>query len=238
MKKNLFVCLVLSFSAFALMAQTGTKKTNPSFPRHEIGIEYGVGYHPVLNTSTHPSDHHNFLRTSPDYCWMPDTFADWFRYSQKTDKYEAQNIGSFTIYYLCNITAKHAVGVSVNACFLKASIESYVREGVIYRGTDTYLSFISKYRFTYWQESACALYLGAALGITFGIQAKTLNLWYNEVLFNHPMSYHFWEGNVWVNPAFQLTLFGVRLGGEHSAANIELGFGNEGIGKVGFSYRF
>lgn len=133
MKKNVFICLALSFSTLALMAQTGTEKTNPSFPRHEIGIEYGVGYHPVLNTSTHPSDHHNFLRTSPDYCWMPDTFADWFRYSQKTDKYEAQNIGSFTIYYLCNITAKHAVGVSVNACFLKASIESYVREGVIYR---------------------------------------------------------------------------------------------------------
>lgn len=239
MKKNLFVCLVLSFSAFALMAQTGTKKTNPSFPRHEIGIEYGVGYHPVLNTVNHTSNHTDFIiPTSPDYCWKPYAFADWFRYSQKTDKYEAQNIGSFTIYYLCNITAKHAVGVSANACFLKASIASDVREGVIYRGTDTYLSFISKYRFTYWQKSACSLYIGAALGLTFGIQAKELNLWYNEGLFDSPMSYRHLEGNVWVNPAFQLTLFGVRLGGEHSAANIELGFGNEGIGKVGFSYRF
>lgn len=57
MKKNVFICLALLFSTLALMAQTGTEKTNPSFPRHEIGIEYGVGYHPVLNMVNHTSNY-------------------------------------------------------------------------------------------------------------------------------------------------------------------------------------
>ena len=234
MKKIVITYLIVLLYAFTLNAQNETI-VSLTYPRHEIGIEYGLGFQPILNTYNHPTNPVALFPFYPGY-WNPD---NWIAFSDRADDHKTQNISSFSLFYLCDITSKHAVGVSANACFLRSEIKSYVREGIIYKGIDTYLSLMPKYRFTYWQKSVCSLYLGVALGITFGIQGKELNQWYNECIVaglahnGSPL-----EDRFWVNPAFQLTVFGVRLGGEHSAANIELGFGNEGIGKVGFSYRF
>ncbi len=76
-------------------------------------------------------------------------------------------------------------------------------------------------------------YLGVGLGATFGIEAKEINEFTRTI----------WRGDdgitdrFFVGPTAQLTLLGMRVG-KTNAANIELGFGPEGILEVGYSYEF
>ena len=136
MKKIVITYLIVLLCAFTLNAQN-EKTFSLTYPRHEIGVEYGLGYHPVLNTSNHPSDHHNFFRTSPDYCWTPDTFAGWFSYSQEevpTGRDSSQKINNNTLQY------KHSIGLSLgmfNGISLKNNLVSNV-----YLQTDIGFSYI------------------------------------------------------------------------------------------------
>ena len=74
--------------------------------------------------------------------------------------------------------------------------------------------------------------LGVGLGATFGIEAKEINEFVRTVWNTDK-----WTRRFFVGPSVQLTLLGMRVG-KANAANIELGFGPEGILEIGYSYKF
>ena len=101
-----------------------------------------------------------------------------------------------------------------------------------YKGINTYITLNATYRFIYKSFPNIDFYLGVGIGATFGIEAKEINEFVRTVWNNDK-----WTRRFFVGPSVQLTLLGMRVG-KANAANIELGFGPEGILGIGYSYKF
>ena len=81
------------------------------------------------------------------------------------------------------------------------------------------ITLMPELRFSYLNRPHVTLYSAAALGLT---------LFLNNQIDPSPSTY----------PTFQLTAFGVRVGGEHLFGTLELGAGIKGIASAGIGYAF
>lgn len=167
--------------------------------------------------------------------WRPESlFAyyepDFFHYRTSSESYsQSFKVGAFNLHYFYNITRKHSLGAVLSTTLLNVTIP---RSEKTYKGINTYITLNATYRFTYKSFPNIDFYLGVGLGATFGIEAKEINEFVKTVWNNDK-----WTRRFFVGPSVQLTLLGMRVG-KANAANIELGFGPEGILKIGYSYKF
>ena len=101
-------------------------------------------------------------------------------------------------------------------------------------GVFTFWSLEPQYRFTYKRFKYCAFYFTAAVGVTFRIAS-------NDKLSGLDSAGGGWfsvdYGTFCAMPSSHVTFLGISLG-KDNAANIELGFGTQGILNVGYSRKF
>lgn len=204
--------------------------SNESFKHHEIG--FSIGIMPVGE---------GFWR--PASLMGPDYDPDFFHYrTDPVDHCQSFKVGAFNLHYFYNITRKHSVGAVLSTTLLNVTIHSINYQDICiwfpaheernYHGINTYITLNATYRFTYKSFPNIDFYLGVGLGATFGIEAKEINEFVRTIWNKDKMTRRFFVG-----PTAQLTLLGMRVG-KTNAANIELGFGPEGIVEVGYSYEF
>ncbi|MBR4135550.1 MAG: hypothetical protein IKU03_03965 [Bacteroidales bacterium] len=219
MKKSLFpLFILLLLCGKVARGQETNLNTNESFKHHEIGFSIGI-----------MPEGEDFWR--PASLMGPIYEPDFFHYRTTPDSpNQSYKVGAFNFHYFYNITRKHSVGAVVSTTLLKVTIPTSSRD---YRGINTYMTLNATYKFTYKSFPNIDFYLGVGIGATFGIEAKEINEFTRTI----------WLGDdgitdrFFVGPTAQLTLLGMRVG-KAKAANIELGFGPEGILEVGYSYNF
>ena len=155
---------------------------------------------------------------------------DFFRYRTTPDSHcQSYKVGAFNLHYFYNITCKHSVGAVLSTTLLNVTIPQSIKT---YRGINTYMTLSATYRFTYKCFPNIDFYIGVGFGATFGIEAKEINEYVKTVWLGDDITRRFFVG-----PTAQLTLLGMRVG-KANAANIELGFGPEGILEIGYLYKF
>lgn len=228
-KKPLLVLLLLLCGGMARGQETNLN-SNESFKHHEIG--FSIGIHPIGEDIWRPA---RIMMPISENFWRPASlFAyyepDFFHYRTSLESYsQSFKVGAFNLHYFYNITRKHSVGAVISTTLLNVIIP---RSEKNYKGINTYITLNATYRFTYKSFPNIDFYLGVGLGATFGIEAKEINEFVRTVWDNDK-----WTRRFFVGPSVQLTLLGMRVGKANSA-NIELGFGPEGILEVGYSYKF
>lgn len=240
MKKRLLPLLVLLLLCSGMArGQKTDSNFNESFKHHEIG--FSIGIMPVGE---------GFWR--PASLMGPAYDPDFFHYrTDPVDHCQSYKVGAFNLHYFYNITQKHGVGAVLSTTLLNVTIPASSKDfhsinnspkgpppiilpgpSKDYHGINTYITLNATYRFTYKSFPNIDFYLGVGLGATFGIEAKEINEFVRTIWNNDKMTRRFFVG-----PAVQLTLLGMHVG-KTNAANIELGFGPEGILEVGYSYEF
>lgn len=241
MKKITILLLLAVCAAYSLSAQTGNVNghNQPDFPRHELGISYGV--HPFMRNI----DHDVAILIPGVWPYYPTSNFNI------NDEYFTL-YGAINVFYQYNITPKHSAGVTLSGVLSKYTIPAGTMSGFseaarLY-GENEYSGHIGSlclnvfYKFTYKTFDKCALYLGAGLGFNADIHDKTLYK-YRQIKYGtrgRDIPDYTIYGN-WARaffyPSFQITALGIRIG-QKNAANIELGFGSEGVFKAGYSCRF
>ena len=217
MKKHIITFLVLSFFAGA-SAQNLMKNTE--VPKHEV--EFSLGIYPVIGMwdPSRSGDkwlcHHDQYLTS-----VGDTVDTWL-------------IGSFTFHYYYNITRLHAVGIQSTLAFRHITtlptdnpyhepysplIKTAKRKNQPYNSLNAFWSLQASYRITFKRYTACSLYAGCSLGFTLYLMDEQ------------------WKECPVILPSGHLTVFGVSFG-KRNNANIELGYGTQGVLNLGYNYRF
>ena len=231
MKKRLLPLLVLLLLCSGMArGQKTDSNFNESFKHHEIG--FSIGIMPEGEDYWRPA---RIMMPISENFWRPASlFAyyepDFFHYRTSLESYsQSFKVGAFNLHYFYNITRKHSLGAVLSTTLLNVTIP---RSEKTYKGINTYITLNATYRFTYKSFPNIVFYLGVGLGATFGIEAKEINEFVKTVWNNDK-----WTRRFFVGPAVQLTLLGMRVG-KTNAANIELGFGPEGIVEVGYSYEF
>jgi hypothetical protein len=211
MKKNIFYFLFLLFLfPFSMTAQESTSPLK-DFSKHEIGISAGA--FPVIGF---------FYKYEPLLGPVEIEFLGHYYYQDRGDGLylESYLIGAFSMEYKYNFTSRHAAGITVSWACRKRDV--HLRE--IKTGTDNYFVLQAGYRFTYKRFKKLSLYSALYAGATFYLQDKQL--------MNDEQ-----KSNFWVYPSLHLTLFGISVG-KKNAADFEVGFGTQGLIKVGYCYKF
>jgi hypothetical protein len=208
MKKTIFYFLFLLFLLPSLI--TAQESTSPlkDFSKHEIGISAGA--FPVIGI---------FYK----YSWPVDfDLLGHYYYQDRGDgRYlKSYLIGAFSFEYKYNFNYRHALGIIVSWACRKRDV--HLSEIKI--GTDNYFALQAGYRFTYKRFEKLSLYSALYAGATFYLQDKDL--------MNDDQ-----KSNFWVYPSLHIALFGVSVG-KKNAANFEVGFGTQGLIKVGYCYKF
>lgn len=195
------------------MSTLATAQNNPlpEFKRHEIGISVGAF-------------------SQPSYFFiLSQAFPYHYEgYKSENFDYRMYNIGTFSLSYRYHFTPRQSLGIVTTLLFSK--IEDKDKN---LSGTFTYLSLQPQYRVTYKHFDHCALYFSVALGVTVRIASNDdLSYWdtYRE---GYTLDY----GSLHFAPASHITFLGISLGDENNA-NLELGFGTQGLLNVGYSRRF
>jgi len=209
MKKNIFSFLFLLFLfPFSMTAQESTSPLK-DFSKHEIGISAGA--FPVIGI---------FYKYEPFWGPLYVPFLGFGHYYCLENYTQSYLIGTFSFEYKYNFTSRHAFGITASwAC---RKVEEHLEEIKI--GTDNYFVLQAGYRFTYKRFEKLSLYSALYAGATFYLQDKEL--------MNDDQ-----KSNFWVYPSLHLALFGISVG-KKNAANFEVGFGTQGMIKVGYCYKF
>lgn len=212
MKKTVFYFLFLLFLfPFRMTAQESTSPLK-DFSKHEIGIS--VGAFPVIGIFY---KYEPFIGNSYVHTTVENTLLGHYSYEGGTKTYL---IGTFSFEYKYNFTFRHALGITASwAC---RRIEENLRE--IKTATDNYFALQAGYRFTYKHFEKLSLYSALYAGATLYIQDKQL--------MNDDQ-----KSNFWAYPSLHVTLFGISVG-KKNAADFEVGFGTQGMIKVGYCYKF
>jgi len=186
------------------------ESTSPlkDFSKHEIGISAGA--FPVIGI---------FYKYEP--FWGPLYVPFWgFGHYYSENYTQSYLIGTFSFEYKYNFTFRHAMGITASwAC---RKVEEHLEE--IKTGIDNYFALQAGYRFTYKRFEKLSLYSALYIGATFYLQDKQL--------MNDDQ-----ESNFWGTPSMHLALFGISVG-KKNAADFEVGFGTQGLIKVGYCYKF
>lgn len=154
----------------------------------------------------------------------------WSYYLYRDEDYHSALIGSFSLSYKYNFNKFHTIGVAATwAC----RTTGFVSDDKMIHGTDHYLALQLGYKITYKRYNNISLYSALYAGTTLYFE--------DDVFFNYmkerETSYSNLKGTCWIAPNFHITLVGISLG-KKNAANIELGFGTQGILNFGYAYKF
>jgi len=208
MKKNIFYFLFLLFLFPISMKAQESTSPLKDFSKHEIGISAGA--FPVIGI---------FYKYEP--FWGPLYVPFWgFGHYYSENYTQSYLIGTFSFEYKYNFTFRHAMGITASwAC---RKVEEHLEE--IKTGIDNYFALQAGYRFTYKRFEKLSLYSALYIGATFYLQDKQL--------MNDDQ-----ESNFWGTPSMHLALFGISVG-KKNAADFEVGFGTQGLIKVGYCYKF
>ncbi len=211
MKKTIFYFLFLLFLLPSFM--TAQESTSPlkDFSKHEIGISAGA--FPVIGF---------FYKYEPFLGPVDVRFLSYYYYQDRGEGLylESYLIGAFSFEYKYNFNHRHALGITASWACRKRDV--HLRE--IEVGTDNYFALQAGYRFTYKRFEKLSLYSALYAGATFYLQDKEL--------MNDDQ-----KSNFWVYPSMHIALFGISVG-KKNAANFEVGFGTQGLIKVGYCYKF
>ena len=212
MKKIVFYFLFLLFLfPFRMTAQESTPPLK-DFSKHEIGISAGA--FPVIGIFY---KYEPFIGNSYVHTTVDNTLLGHYSNVGGTKTYL---IGVFSIEYKYNFNHRHALGITASwAC---RKIEDYLEETKT--AIDNYFDLQAGYRFTYKRFEKLSLYSALYAGATFYLQDKEL--------MNDDQ-----KSNFWVYPSMHIALFGISVG-KKNAANFEVGFGTQGLIKVGYCYKF
>jgi hypothetical protein len=240
-------------------AQTTVEKAGKQeFPKHEIGISWGAFPTSGILVGVH-FDMPGSEMTNGRYSMFGGFTFPWFAHrdnrewkspyitdeesgtSYRLDEYyKMQHYGTLTFNYQYHFTQKHSMGIT--ATWLGRSISNfttppdYAGEGsnpyftitpsnkvIDAKGWDNTFSLCINYRFTYYNKEAISLYTGLHFGFAVKLIEKELLLATEK-------------NNYWTT-ALQITGFGIEAGKTHAFVT-ELGFGAQGLIKIGYRYKF
>lgn len=214
---SLVILCLLLITSFNTHAQTDSQ-VFVDVPRHEIGISMGI--YPNIGiwdpSRSGQFGHHDHYQT-PD----GDTIDSWL-------------IGAFTFNYFYNITRFHAIGIQSTLAFrhittsytdnpyqepVSPLIKTLGRNNDVNNSLNVFWTWQASYHITFKRYASCSLYSGCSLGFTLYFMDKQ------------------WKNDLVIFPSGHLTLFGISLG-KRNNGNIELGYGTQGILKMGYSIKF
>lgn len=242
---KLLFLLLLIFPIYC-NAQENRQKSifEKDFSKHEIGISWGAfptsgvligvdfwmpastmvnGRYSILGGFTYPW----FLHCD-NYQWEGPYIVDeenGVSY-RENEFYKMLHVGAFTFNYQYHFNKKHSLGVTTS--WLGRYISNYTTkpdtdEIINSNGWDNTFSICLNYRFTYYSKGIISMYTS----IYFGVAIKQIE---KKLLFASE------KGTYWIT-ALQITGFGIEAGKKH-AFIAELGFGCQGLVKIGYRYKF
>ena len=213
MNKKVIIISILTLFCWHLSAQENDREPS-DFRRHEIGISFGA-----------------FSQPSIFYAGSEVLPVFYQGFKAENNKICQYNIGTFSLSYRYHFTERHSLGIVTTLLFSKIVDKYDVND---HSGVFTFWSLEPQYRFIHKRFKHCALYFGAAVGVTFRIAS-------NDKLPGLDTAEGGWfsvdYGRFFVMPSSHITFLGVSVG-KDNAANFELGFGTQGILNVGYSHRF
>jgi hypothetical protein len=207
--------------SFTNIAQEHAPSLSIFHPKYELNISYG--FFPVIGYGTPIS------YTSPG--------EPLLIYENIKRDIDVIQIGNFIFQYQYHYDKKHSTGIT--ASFLLRNYRKGQENNRKSFGQNCYITFQGNYRYTYKRYTNCSLYSALSVGaVLYFIDPKIkedLQLPPGSTfLFLNP---HDSYPSTFLSPSAHLTLLGFRIG-KANASQIELGFGTQGILKVGYSYQF
>jgi hypothetical protein len=219
MKKTILLSLIFVIMSFTNMAQAQDPPLVVSNPRYELGISYG--FFPVVGYAT---------LITYDYPVQP-----MLVYEKYEELYDVIQVGNFNFQYQHHFNKRHSVGMITSYLLRIYRVGSVNNREFI--AQNHYLTFQGNYRYTYKRYNNCSLYSAFSLGVVlYSIDSKIKEDMLSKpaLVFKNPEPN---DPTTFLSPSAHLTLLGLRIG-KTNASQIELGFGTQGILKVGYSYQF
>jgi hypothetical protein len=217
----LLFCVMLSTALHAQKEQT--------FYKHEIGVSYGIL----------PSA--GIFATDELYGYL-DFINPFLPYSKLGEINEnhilTYNFGSFNFAYQYHITKMHSIGIGF--LWLPRYAEFIynpsprMRVPIQDKGWYHHTSLTVNYRITFYRTAKIALYAALHTGLTLTFKPKHFDYkaW-DRVSFFKTVGVIYLQ----VHWACQLDLLGIEVGTTH-CFHADLGFGTQGINKMGYRYKF
>ena len=253
------LAIIIALLMFPILSNAQKTEKKPSiekdFQKHEIGISWGgfplsgAGFandsKKMISLSFIPSDdgirdgyfvlvgrhpslaHHKYINQEYGY------------FDRYDIHYSMHHFGTLTFNYQYHFTSKHSIGFTFS--WLGRHIQSYLKDisygtmpgirndNILINSTGWEHDFTlcANYRFTYYNKNALSLYTGIHVGVGLGFIERKLLL---------PAEYNL-GFNSYAFLGMQLTALGIEVGKTHAFIS-ELGFGVQGIIKVGYRYKF
>lgn len=218
MKKTILLSLIFVIMSFTNMAQAQDPPLSIPHPKYELNISYG--FFPVIGYGT-PISYHFPLEPILIY--------------EKHRLYDVIQIGSLSFQYQYHFNNRHSAGITTSYVLRNYNVCSENKRK--FTAHNHYIILQGNYRYTYKQYANCSLYSALSIGAVLYIidpKIKEDMLSQPELIFKNPDPN---DPTTFLSPSAQLTLLGLRIG-KANASQIELGFGTQGILKVGYSYQF
>lgn len=188
---------------------------NSEYPKHEIGLSYGIA--PYIN-GFYSGPFEDVVR---DYNSIPEIF-----------------FGSINLQYHLYFNKLHSFDVNLSWSAIKhTEPDIYVRHYAYRNNYVHYLGIQAGYSIHFFNTEKISLYSSIYLGATLfligdGAYYEDGINHFTEVPNNYPL-----KNLRDLCFDFQINYLGIRIG-KHNAANIELGYGSQGLLKIGYSYKF
>lgn len=243
-KHLILIATLFLLSIYGKAQESVNNAIEQKFNKHEIGVSWGAfptsgilfgvdfwmpgnemvnGRYSIFGGFTYPwFAHCDSKEWKSPYLINEETGTPY----REDEYYSMQHYGCLTFNYQYHFTQKHSIGFT--ASWLGRYISNYTMkphtgEIVNAKGWDNIFTLCINYRFTYYTKDAISLYTGIHLGAGIGFIERKL-------LFEA-------EGSVYMMPGIQITGFGIEAGKTH-AFMTELGFGSQGLIKMGYRYKF
>ena len=233
--KLLIVLIATNFLVLhGLARENSTFDPLPPFKRHEIGIAWGAfptagvwAGNVSFRVQGKETTGTRYPTLTNRYPWFAHgDFKSWTVQNGISEYYHMQHYGSLTFNYQYHFSKKHSIGFDVS--WLGRYISNYtsksdMRETVNAKGWENFFTLCANYRFTYFNRNNISLYTALHFGVALGVIERKL-------LFSEEPATYFVT-------ALQITGLGIEAGYPHAFIS-ELGFGAQGLIKIGYRYKF
>ena len=210
MKKIFLFCLFLS-AGFSIFAQEEEPEIL-TYPKDEIQVSYG--FLPIIGLFY------------PDGFWIISDYYDVFPFEERA---WTQGVN---VQYNRHFNKNNVLSVDFSWSSYKHK-QKYIDNYDFEWKHVNYFTLQIGYGVHYYTTKMISLYSSFYAGATFyciGRMDGTPSSSTDEIIYPDKFHYIF-------RPALQVNFLGVRVG-QRNAANFEIGFGTQGVLKVGYSYQF
>ena len=227
-KLKITMLAIICFATMNVFAQ----EVKP-IPENEIG--FSVGMFPTIGAFFSPDKSVFPVFSEPLFSH---SYKDsWKSKNGSEEYYKMYHLGSYTFNYNYHFNARNSIGVSTS--WVGKHIDRYqiyedkINDTVNGSGWNHYITFQINYRYTYYRENNVSLYSGIYVGLTECFRDKNITpKRTHEYLLGTVSNARYYFGY-----AMHINAFGVEIG-KQFAYIAELGFGTQGVLKVGFRYKF